>query len=135
MTPPVFLDRNLNALKRYLPLVFEWLTACNLTPELRLMTNRRGEVDWPLPSGKGLFDSIQPNSYYDSWIPRENAETGATVIVGCNVGYGVNHVLTLTPDAHKVIVVDPRAEMVTACLSQTDYSQVIASGRLLLLPP
>ena len=48
---------------------------------------------------------------------------------------GVNTVLTNTPNSHRVIVIEPRPEILMACLGQTDYSQFIAAGKLFFIPP
>ena len=85
------------------------------------MINHRGLVDWRLPSGNGMFEAIAPQVSYRDWIPADRTDTSATIIVGCNLGYGLNHVLSNTPDSHKVLVLEPRAEMILACLGHTDY--------------
>ncbi len=67
---------------------------------------------------------------YKSWQAKDKPETSATIIVGCNVGYGVNQVLMNTPDTHKVIVSEPNPEMLLACLGQTDYRPFMKAGKL-----
>ncbi len=135
MQSTCFLDKNLETLRKYPTPLVEWLTTQNIGSEMRFVTNRWGSLDWPLPTGKGLFEAIPPHVYYENWIPKEKVETSATVIVGCNLGYGLNHVLAHTPNTHKVFVIEPRAEILIACLAQTDYSRVFEIHRLFLLPP
>ncbi|MBW2154295.1 MAG: motility associated factor glycosyltransferase family protein [Deltaproteobacteria bacterium] len=135
MTVVNFFEKNLQALEKHQPHVARWLKDQRIDRELRLITNRWRSPDWPLASGKGLFEAIPPRVIYESWVPKEKAHLSATIIVGCNLGYGLNHVLTRTPNAHKVFVVEPRAEMMAACLGQNDYSQVFKINRLFFLPP
>ena len=120
MTRRSFLETNLQALKIGNTAIFRWLAAQEPNPrnlDSCLFTNRWGLLDWRLPSGKGLFDPIPPRMLYAEWIPREKGNTSATLIVGCNLGYGINHVLSNTSHTHKVLVLEPRQEMLLACLS------------------
>ncbi len=101
-----------------------------------IITNRWGLLDWRLPDGKSLFEAFPPQAHYRSWASdAKNPEGGATVIVGCNIGYGLNHVLVNTPNNHKVLVVEPEPGLLLACLGQTDYSPYIQARKLHFLPP
>jgi hypothetical protein len=118
--------------------VLRWLVDQN--PDLdrvrrHLVTNRRGLVDWRLANGKGIFDAIAPQVAYRDWVSDDRVESSATIIVGCNLGYGVNHVLATTPVSHKVLVLEPRPEMILACLSQTDYGPFLENQKLVFIPP
>jgi hypothetical protein len=138
MKARTFLETNLKTLERGNTAIFHWLAAQepgSRDPDSNLVTNQWGLLDWCLPSGKGLFDAISPGMLYREWIPREKADTSATLIVGCNLGFGINHVLSNTPHAHKVLVLEPRQEMLLACLSQTDYRPFFESKRLFFIPP
>ncbi|CCO22137.1 motility associated factor glycosyltransferase family protein [Maridesulfovibrio hydrothermalis] len=128
-----FLKDNIEALETYNPPFYAWLSSQNIDEEKltsSLFKNKWDILDWKMENGKGLFDSLMPNIIYKNWTVTEKAETSATFIVGCNLGYGLNHVLMNTPDSHKVIVSDPNPEMILACLGQTDYRAFISSGKL-----
>ncbi len=88
-----------------------------------------------MSSGAGLFEQFSPEFVYTNWTNGEDGTASATVIIGCNLGYGINEVLRRTPGTHKVIVLEPRAELLMACLSQTDYHPFLKGGRLFFLPP
>ena len=138
MTDLCFLEKNLEALEKYNPYCFKWLTAQGADSKAisrNLIRNRDGLLDWPLTSNKGLFDDIPPDKAYGQWVCEERADTSATIIVGCNIGYGVNHVLSNMPESHKVIVLEPRPEMLVACLGQTDYRRFLQAKRLFFFPP
>jgi len=45
-----------------------------------------------------------------------SAPMSASIIVGTNLGYGLNHLLVNTPDTHKVLVIEPNPVLVLACL-------------------
>lgn len=133
-----YLTGNLEVLQRTNAPILQWLTSKN--PDVTdigscLMINRRGLVDWRLPSGNGIFDGIAPHVVYRDWIPADRADTSVTIIVGCNLGYGLNHVLGNTPDSHKVLVVEPRSEMILACLGHTDYRLFFDNHKLSFIPP
>lgn len=133
-----FLETNLRALKKGDAAIVHWLTDQGPGPQelhSKIVSNQWGLLDWRLPSGNGLFEAIPPSRFYQKWIPQEKADTSATMIVGCNLGYGLNHVLANTPNSHKVLVLDPRPEMVLACLSHTDYRPFLQAKKLFFIPP
>lgn len=133
-----YLADNLTALATSKAPVAAWLAANAPEPETlvaHIFKNRHGVIDWRMEDGNGLFEAIPPHLLYRGWRPKDKAEGGATVIVGTALGYGLNHVLTGTPPSHKVVVIDPRPEMLLACLGQTDYRPFLAAGKLSFLPP
>jgi len=134
----IFLADNLTALAEAKAPVAEWLAQNAPAPETiipRIFTNQHGIVDWRLGEDRSLFAAMHPAMLYRDWRPKDKAEGGATVIIGTALGYGLNHVLTGTPRSHKVLVVEPRPEMLVACLGQTDYRPFLAAGKLAFLPP
>jgi hypothetical protein len=105
--------------------------------QARVVHNKGGLVDWDLGEGRTLFGSMPPSMLYRDWAPleKEKAHASATFIVGSNVGYGLNHVLSNTPNAHKVYLLEPDPETLLGCLSQTDYTPFFEIGKLTILPP
>ncbi|MBI4807144.1 MAG: DUF115 domain-containing protein [Desulfovibrio sp.] len=102
----------------------------------RIFVNSMGILDWRMDDGSGLIERCPPLPVlYDDWRTVKQPERDATVIVGVNLGYGLNHVLTGTPDSHKVIVIEPRADMLLACLGQTDYRPYLEAGKLRFVVP
>jgi len=134
-----FLEKNLEALKKQNARVLAWLESQDFDPkalEDRLMVNRWGSLDVPVgDDGQTMFGAMPPGAYYQGWTKADKPETGATVLVGCNLGYGLNHILTNTPNTHKVIVLEPRPEILTLCLGQTDYSPFIEIKKLFFIHP
>ncbi|MDD4952364.1 MAG: DUF115 domain-containing protein [Desulfovibrionaceae bacterium] len=133
-----FLKANIEALETYCPDFYRWLSNRDIDRAAlaqNIFQNRLGLIDWRMPSGQGLFEAVPPGPVYSKWTPEDQAHTSATIIVGCNLGYGVNHVLVNTPDSHKVIVIEPRPELVLACLGQTDYRPFFANKKLHFAPP
>jgi len=115
-----------------------WLAERNPDPAIvheRLHRNQGGIIDWRMDDGQGIFAKLPPPYFYKDWQPVEKLEGAATIIVGTALGYGLNHVLTGTSNSHKVLVVEPRPEMLIACLGQTDYRPFLAHGKLGFVPP
>ncbi len=134
-----FLKRNLEALAAVNnPAVF-WLARQRPDDAAvadRLFVNRWELLDWKLPDGGCLFESFPPAAYYKGWQTEdEKLAQSASIIVGCNLGYGLNHVLVNTPNSHKVLVLEPDHKLLMACLGQTDYTPFIEIGKLHFLPP
>lgn len=128
-----FLKDNIEVLATYNPPFYAWLSSQNIDEEKlknSLFKNKWDILDWKMENGTGLFESVMPNIIYKSWEVTEKAETSATFIVGCNLGYGLNHVLMNTPESHKVIVSEPNPEMLIACLGQSDYRPFMEKGKL-----
>ena len=102
----------------------------------RIFVNAMGLLDWRMDDGSGIVEKSPPLPVlYDEWRKVSRPERDATVIVGANLGYGLNHVLTGTPDSHKVLVIEPRPDMLLACLGQTDYRPFIQAGKLRFVVP
>ncbi len=137
-----FLEPNLQAMKRRGQSAAPWLRGRNLDPkalEKQLLVNAFGLMDLRLVGGASLFGAVPPQVHYKGWtVPTRQADKaakGATVLVGCNLGYGLNHILTTHVPTHAVAVVEPRPEMLALCLGMTDYTGFIDQGRLAFAAP
>ncbi len=138
MTAYPFLKDNIEYLRRKGHPIFHWLSTREFNEEAllnNLYINRFGIHDWRMENGQGMFESLPPNGLYGSWLGGDKPETSATFIVGCNLGYGVNHVIQGMPDSHKIMLIEPRPEMLLACLSQTDYRPFFEANKFHILVP
>ncbi|GAB7078592.1 motility associated factor glycosyltransferase family protein [Megalodesulfovibrio paquesii] len=141
-----FLDTNLKTLAAVSPATFSWLMA---TPDAleevgkRFFMHRPGLADWRLEDGGPLYGAMPPHAFYRDWAPgkdldkeaRERLARSATVIAGCGLGYGVNFLLERLPAPHRLVVVEPRRELLLAMLGSTDYSIFIRHKKLIFTPP
>ncbi len=134
-----FLTGNLEALAARKEPVAAWLAhnVADVEAALsRVFTNASGLLDWRMDDGGGLIERCPPLPVlYQDWRPAKDAERQATVIIGSNLGYGLNHLLAGTPNTHKVLVIEPRAEMLLACLGETDYRPFLEIGKLRFIAP
>jgi len=133
-----FLEPNLQALEQKKSPVVPWLRGQDfdlISLEKQLLVNRFGLMDVPMEGGGSLFANMPPQAFYTRWTPPAPADKSATVIVGSNLGYGLNHLLTSHPPLHQVAVLEPRAAMLITCLAMTDYTGFIRQGRLTFIPP
>lgn len=133
-----FLQENIEAIRACEPELYSWLVSQEYDQdrlENNIFTNENGFLDYRTPRGGGIFEPIPPIAFYKNWSFSERPESSATIIIGCNLGYGVNHVLTETPPTHKVLVLEPDPEILLACLGQSDYSGFIRERRLIFIPP
>lgn len=138
MTAYPFLKDNIEYLQRTGNPIYQWLSNQDFKEDKlveNIFINKHGMHDWKMDNGKGMLESLPPEGLYSGWASSEKPETSATFIVGSNLGYGVNHVLSNTPDSHKVMLVEPRAEMLLACLGQTDYRPFFESKKFHLMVP
>jgi hypothetical protein len=138
MTAYPFLQVNIEYLQSINHPVYQWLSVHDFQEEKliqNLFINEAGLHDWRMDNGKGMFESLPPAGLYGNWLHDDKADCSATIIVGSNLGYGVNHVLTGTPDSHKVMLVEPRPEMLLAFLGQTDYRPFFKAKKFHILVP
>ncbi|QJB55089.1 6-hydroxymethylpterin diphosphokinase MptE-like protein [Pseudodesulfovibrio sp. zrk46] len=138
MTAYPFLQDNIEYLQRTGNPIYQWLSTQEFKEELlinNIFINELGIHDWRMESGKGMFETLPPDGLYGTWLSSEKPESSATFIVGANLGYGVNHVLANTPDSHKVMLIEPRAEMLLACLGQTDYRPFFEAKKFHIMVP
>lgn len=135
----IYLTGNLEALAARKEPVVQWLAASGADPDqalARVFVNKLGILDWRMDDGRGIVENAPPLPVlYNDWRPSGTPERDATVMVGVNLGYGLNHVLTGTPDSHRIVALEPRPDMLIACLGQTDYRPFIEAGRLRFVPP
>ena len=132
------LRENITALESANPALHAWLSASVLDEEslkTSVFVNQWGLIDWRMPCGNGIFHALTPTRLYREWVEIEKPDLSATVIVGSNVGYGLNHVLVNTPDTHKVLVLEPNPAVLLACLGQTDYRPFFANKKLHFVVP
>ncbi len=137
MTLYPFLKPNLDALEKENPFVHGWLheqLSC-LGPSDKLVQNSRGFLDWRLPTGKSLFGQLLPWLVYKNWRIPEAAESGASIVIGSNLGYGLNYFLPKVPSGHQVLVLEPRPDLLLACLGHTDYRPFVVTRKLHFLAP
>lgn len=133
-----FLTENTKALAAAQPQLAAWLAGNTPAPETlaaRLRLNRWDMLDIELEDGRRLFDAFPPQFAYQLWPPAKQAERSATIIVGANLGYGINHMLENTPPSHRLLILEPDPAMLTLCLGLTDYRPFIDSGRLTFVEP
>ena len=138
MTKLPHLETNLEAMRTLGHPVVGWLDAQHVNldeVERRIVTNKGGLLDWAKEDGQPLFASMPPGILYKNWTPTDRVATSATFIVGSNLGYGINQVVATTPVSHKVLVLEPDPMVLTACLGQTDYREVLTARKLLFIPP
>jgi len=138
MTAYPFLKDNIEYLQRIGHPAYQWLSTQDFKEEAlvnNIFINEFGLHDWRMESGQGMFEALPPVGLYQSWVHEEKASCSATMIVGSNLGYGVNHVLQETPESHKVMLLEPRAEMLLACLGQTDYRPFFEAKKFHILVP
>ncbi|UZP68017.1 DUF115 domain-containing protein [Desulfovibrio mangrovi] len=133
-----FYTLNLGAMATLQQPAAAWLKAQQ--PDLadidtRIGLNRWEILDFRLKDGRTIFESMPPGPFYQGWIPREQTPLDATFVIGSNLGYGINQLLSNTRDTHKVYVLEPDPEILAVCLGQTDYRPFIQMGKLVFLPP
>ncbi len=138
MTAYPYLQANIEYLQRINHPAYLWLSTQDFHEDelaSNIFINEFGLHDWRMDSGKGMFESLPPAGLYGGWLKSDKPESSATIIVGANLGYGINHLLTGTPDSHKVMLVEPRAEMLLACLGQTDFRPFFEAKKFHILVP
>ncbi|XPV75418.1 MAG: motility associated factor glycosyltransferase family protein [Desulfovibrio sp.] len=128
-----YLKLNIEHLKAIGSPIYDWLTAQNFDAadlQDQLITNKWDMLDIKMENGTGIFDAITPDIAYDNWNDPDLADTSGTIIIGSNLGYGINHVLMSTPDSHKIVVMEPNPKILMACFGQSDYTPFMKSGKL-----
>lgn len=133
-----FLEKNLGCMTAAGHPVAAWLkkNESRLTAlREQIYFNNWGVMDIPISGGQGIFNSMPPAAFYREWVRLEKPETSATIVVGSNLGYGLNTLLQQLPESHKVVVIEPDPARLGACLGMTDYTPFFESRRLFFLPP
>ena len=138
MTMYPFLKDNITALEKANPALYAWLSGSAFDEQslkTSIFVNRWGLIDWRMQSGTGIFEGMPPGLLYRDWPVIEKPDLSATIIVGTNLGYGLNHTLVHTPDSHKILVLEPNPGLLLACLGQTDYRPFFENKKLHFITP
>ncbi len=140
MSVSVFLQDNLTTLAKIGSPIVKWLESHAVPPDVvagRVHRNPMGHLDYAPGEGPSLYGAMPPGMVYRGWTSADDGRlaAGATIIIGSGLGYGINHVLTKTPNTHKVLVIEPSPELLVACLGQTDYRPFLTAKKLIFLPP
>jgi hypothetical protein len=139
--PPTdsFYSHNLAALTFHRSPTAKWLNDSihdESAVQKRLFVNEQGLHDVRLGLHGGLFDKVPPYGYYSNWLTgMQELDKSAGILIGSNIGYGINHILSTAPQGFKLYVLEPDPHMLAACFSINDYSQLIDTGVLTFLPP
>jgi len=132
-----FLKTNLEVLAGQKAPIYQWIR--QQEPETaipkNIRTNRWGALDWEFKQGLGLFATLPPQKAYESWNATGCRPNDASLVVGGNLGYGLHFLLEKTADSHRILLLEPRIEMLRATLGLTDFSAALKQGRLILVPP
>ena len=132
-----FLKTNLEVLAGQNDPIYEWIR--QQEPETiipkNIRTNRWGALDWEFKQGLSLFQTLPPQKAYESWNAIDCRPADASLVVGGNLGYGLHFLLKKTVDSHRILLLEPRIEMLLATLGLTDFSSALKQGRLILIPP
>ncbi|MBW2130436.1 MAG: motility associated factor glycosyltransferase family protein [Deltaproteobacteria bacterium] len=129
-----FLGKNLEALKRFNPHVREWLDKNSekaVEVRAKISKNKNGITDISVGPGF-LMENFSLNSY-QIWL--RDRDVKVYIVIGTNLGYGLNLILEKADPSTKVLVLEPSAEILFACLGLTDYSPFIKQNRLAFLHP
>ena len=133
-----YLKDNITALEKSNPALYRWLSGSAFDEQslkTNVFVNKWGIIDWRMESGVGLFESMPPGALYRDWVTMDKPDLSASIIVGSNLGYGINHLLINSPDTHKILVLEPNPAMLLACLGQTDYRPFFANKKLHFITP
>ncbi len=135
MFDAVTFERNTKELKKSFPQVYEWLfSEGDVVDKVRrgVCQNRLGLPDYVYEKDRLLMEDI-PLGIYKRWVHSPSSMRNLSIVIGANVGYGIDVLLKKTRD--RILVVEPLKEMVAACLGISDLSPFIREKRLAFSPP
>lgn len=134
---PAFLRDNILTLRRTGSPAGSWTALeevdCDSLRD-NLFTNSFGLLDFNGDDGP-YFESQHPNTLYSQWPSGPDTNKDASLILGCNLGFGLNHLLINTPQTHAVVVLEPDPKKAVLCLGLNDYRHHIVSGKLQFISP
>jgi hypothetical protein len=133
------LYKNLRVLEKKQPAVARFISSAQVNQQeilANIIINQSNYIDWKMPDGSTLLgNNPDLTNNYRHCIPAEDNKTRISFLVGLNLGYGLNQVLQKSPDGHKVGVLEPKVEILLACLILNDYTSFIESAKLFFLVP
>ena len=130
------LGESLAALGEHCPDVASWLAGDGRDVPLdALFVDRAGRLDWRCPDGEGMYARVPRRLAYADWTPAPDVTGGVTLVLGCGLGDGLLHILEHSGEDHRVFVLEPRRDLLLACLGAAPLGPYLRRERLVFLPP
>lgn len=133
------LKRNLRALNRINPESVKWLEKEKPVDWLRKIRSENGDDNLLIRSGS------QSHPAYSMRNPTKEAEKAVgkmnlykeevSILLGFGLGYLVHEILRKMERGHRLIVVEPVAEILEMALSRFEFIEYFKKGTLLLVTP
>jgi hypothetical protein len=133
-----YLETNLYQLQKSQKDFWGWLSSQPVDSHgvaSRLRTNGFGKLDWLRDTNAFLLEPFADLRMYHKWYQLDRPEKTATIVVGCNLGYGINTLLSNTPKTHTIMVLEPDPNVLHATLGLSNYRSSLQNNKLLFIPP
>ena len=131
--------KNIKAINKINPDLEKWLKKTPNVDWIQKIKSQNGDDNFLITEGSQQFPA------YFMKNPTKVAQTAAknmnlykediSVILGIGLGYLVNEITKKMEKGHKVVVIEPVAQMVEMTLSNFDFSEYFSDGRLILVTP
>lgn len=66
---------------------------------------------------------------------RDICKEDVTVLIGFGLGHMANHIIGKMEDGHRILVIEPIADIIKMALSQYDFSEYLSNGQLAIVAP
>lgn len=134
-----FLKKNFAALNKINPEITKWIREEKDVDWLQEIKSKNGDDNLLIRSGSHLFPAYcmkNPTKVAQKTAKRMNLfKEEVSIIMGIGLGYLVNEMISKTEKGHKIIVIEPMAQILRLALEKFDFSGHLKSAQLILIAP
>jgi len=130
------LQKNKEALKKYYPEIYKWLEEAETVDWISTIKSKNGKDNLLIKHGSKSEPAYNMEDPLEEIIKStENLnlyKEDATVIVGSGLGYTLKEVLKRVEKGHRVVLVEPVAQMFYLTLVKFDLTRYLEDGTLII---
>jgi hypothetical protein len=133
------LRKNLKVISKINPCLQKWLKETPNVDWIQKIKSQNGDDNILIKEGSRQFPAYTMEN--PTKIAKEAAENmnlykeDISIILGIGLGYLVNEITKKMEKKHRVVVIEPVAQMVEMALSKFDFTKYINNGQLILVTP
>jgi hypothetical protein len=131
--------RNLDIIRKINPDLIEWLKKEKNIDWVQKIRSQNGDSNLLIKSGSQYYPAYSmenPTKEAQKAVKKMNLyKEDISILMGIGLGYLANEILSEMERGHRLIIIEPVAQILEMALSKFDFVKYLKDGRLLLITP
>ena len=133
------LKKNLTALKKINPKAEKWLMKQENADWIQTIKSKNKDDNLIIRSKSKFYTAYSmanPTKIAQKAVKEMNLfKQDVSILIGIGLGYLVNEMILKREEGHRIVVVEPVAQIIKLALSKFDFSRHLKKGNLILIIP